>query len=156
MNYWLMKSEPGSFGIADLAKAPRKTTAWDGVRNFQVRNMLRDQIHKGDLAFFYHSSCAEPGIVGSMKVSRAGYPDITAFEPENHHFDPRSRPTNPLWYCVDVTLVTRFKNPVTLTELRRGHAALKNMLILRRGNRLSITPVTAKQWQYIFKLATDD
>ncbi|MGH8413912.1 MAG: EVE domain-containing protein [Gammaproteobacteria bacterium] len=154
MNYWLMKSDASSFGIDDLVKAPRKTTAWDGVRNFQVRNMLRDQMHKGDLAFFYHSSCAEPGIVGSMKVSREGYPDTTAFEPESHHFDPRSRSDNPLWYCVDVTLVKRFKQTFTLTELRR-HAALKDMLILRRGNRLSITPVTAKQWQTILKHAAD-
>ncbi|MGA9852566.1 MAG: EVE domain-containing protein [Gammaproteobacteria bacterium] len=154
MNYWLMKSEPSSFGIDDLAKAPRKTTAWDGVRNFQVRNMLRDQMRKGDLAFFYHSSCAEPGIVGSMKVSREGYPDTTAFEPENHHFDPRSRPGNPLWYCVDMALVKRFKQLVTLAQLHR-HAELADMLILRRGNRLSITPVTAKQWQYILKLAAD-
>ncbi|MGB9430007.1 MAG: EVE domain-containing protein [Gammaproteobacteria bacterium] len=154
MNYWLMKSEPGSFGIDDLAKAPRKTTHWDGVRNFQVRNMLRDQLRKGDLAFFYHSSCAVPGIVGTMKVSRAGYPDSTAFEPENHHFDPRSSPANPIWYCVDVTLVKRFKRPVTLSELHR-HSALKNMLILRRGNRLSVTPVTAKHWQYVIKLAAD-
>ena len=154
MNYWLMKSEPDAFSIEALARMPRKTAHWDGVRNFQVRNMLRDQMRKGDLAFFYHSSCAVPGIVGSMKVSRAGYADFTAFVPENPHFDPRSRPEKPLWYMVDVTLVRRFPHPITLTELRH-HAVLKNMLILRRGNRLSITPVTAKQWHFILKLAAD-
>ncbi|MGH8399333.1 MAG: EVE domain-containing protein [Gammaproteobacteria bacterium] len=154
MKYWLMKSDASSFGIDDLAKSPRKSTAWDGVRNFQVRNMLRDQIRKGDLAFFYHSSCAEPGIVGNMKVTREGYPDLTAFDPEDHHYDPRSRPENPLWYCIDVTLVRRFRQTFTLTELRR-HAALKDMLILRRGNRLSITPVTTKQWQTILKHIAD-
>jgi len=152
VNYWLMKSEPSAFGIDALASTPRKTTAWDGVRNFQVRNLLRDQIHKGDLAFFYHSGCVEPGIAGIMKVSCAGHPDSTAFEPENPHFDPRSTPAKPLWYAVDMTLVKRFKKLVTLTEMRR-HAALKDMLILRRGNRLSITPVTAKHWHYILKLA---
>jgi predicted RNA-binding protein with PUA-like domain len=154
VNHWLMKSEPGTFGIDDLARATRKTTTWDGVRNFQVRNMLRDQMRKGDLAFFYHSSCAEPGIAGIMKVSRAGYPDSTAFEPKNPHFDARSTPADPLWYAVDMTLVKRFKLPVTLTELRR-HAALKDMLLLRRGNRLSIIPVSTKHWHYILKLTVD-
>ena len=152
MKYWLMKSEPSSFGIDDLAKARRRTAVWDGVRNFQVRNMLRDQMRRGDRAFFYHSSCEVPGIAGIMQVSRSGYVDATAFNPEDHHFDPRSTPEKPLWYCVDVTLVERFKRPVTLTELHR-HTALKDLLILRRGSRLSITPVTAKHWQYILKLA---
>ncbi|HVA55213.1 MAG TPA: EVE domain-containing protein [Gammaproteobacteria bacterium] len=153
MNYWLMKSEPSTFGIEDLANAPRKSTTWNGIRNYQVRNMLRDQMHKGDLAFFYHSSCAAPGIAGIMKVSCAAYPDSTAFEPENPLFDPRSTPTKPRWYAVDMMLVERFKQPITLTELRR-HAALDAMLILRRGNRLSITPVSAKQWFHILKLIT--
>lgn len=152
MNYWLMKSEPSSFSIDDLAKAPRRTTVWDGVRNFQVRNMLRDQIKQNDLAFFYHSGNNEPGIAGTVKVSRSGYVDASAFDPKDHHFDPRSTEEKPLWYCVDVTLAERFKRIATLSELRR-HAALKDMLILRRGNRLSITPVSAKHWQYILKLA---
>jgi len=153
LNYWLMKSEPSTFGIDDLANAPRKSTAWDGIRNYQVRNMLRDQIRKGDLAFFYHSSCAAPGITGIMKVSREAYPDSTAFEPRNPHFDPHGTPAKPRWYAVDMTLVERFKQPITLTELRR-HAALDDMLILHRGNRLSITPVSAKQWFHILKLVT--
>lgn len=152
MNYWLMKSEPSSFSVDDLARAPRRTTVWDGVRNFQVRNMLRDRINKGDLAFFYHSGAGAPGIAGSMRVSRSGYVDASAFDPQDHHFDPRSTPQKPLWYCVDVTLVKRFRRLVTLAELRR-HPMLKDMLILRRGNRLSITPVSAKHWQYILKLA---
>ena len=151
MNYWLMKSEPASFSIDDLARAPRRTTVWDGVRNFQVRNMLRDRISKGDLAFLYHSGDSAPGIAGIMKVSCNGYVDTSAFDPQDHHFDPRSTPQNPLWYCVNVSLVQRFKRTITLSELRR-HTALKDMLILRRGNRLSITPVSAKHWQYILKL----
>lgn len=152
MNYWLMKSEPSSFNIDDLARAPRRTTVWDGVRNFQVRNMLRDQISRGDSAFFYHSGADEPGIVGTMKVSRGGYVDASAFDRKDPHFDPRSTSEKPLWYCVDVTLVERFKHTVTLAELHR-HAALQDLLILRRGNRLSITPVSAKHWHYILKLA---
>ena len=147
-----MKSEASSFSVADLAAARRRTTVWDGVRNFQVRNMLRDQIHKGDLAFFYHSGGNAPGIAGIMRVSRGGYVDTSAFDPQDHHFDPRSTLQKPLWYCVNVTLVRRFKRIVTLSQLRR-HAALKDMLILRRGNRLSITPVSAKHWHYIVKLA---
>jgi len=152
MNYWLMKSEPTSFSIDDLAKAPRRTTVWDGVRNFQVRNMLRDQFRKGDRAFFYHSGCAIPGIAGIVKVSRTGYVDRSTFNPKDHHFDPRSTPEKPLWYCVDVTLVRRFSELITLASLHR-HATLKDMLILRRGNRLSITPVNARHWQIILKLA---
>lgn len=153
MNYWLMKSEPTSFSIGDLAKAPRRTTVWDGVRNFQVRNMLRDEMHKGDLAFFYHSGCAQPGIAGIVRVSRTGYVDRSAFNPKDHHFDPRSTPEKPLWYCVDVTLVRRFDELLTLVCLHR-QAVLRDMLILRRGNRLSVTPVSAKHWQIILKLAT--
>lgn len=153
MNYWLVKTDPDSFNINDLARSPRKTTAWDGVRNFQARNMLRDEMHKGDQAFFYHSNCAQPGIVGTVKISRNGYVDVTAFDSRDHHFDPRSTPEKPLWYCVDVTLLQRFPKPVTLADLRR-QAALGNLMILRRGNRLSITPVTPKHWQYILRLAT--
>ena len=147
-----MKSEPQAFSIDDLAHAPRQTAPWDGVRNYQARNMLRDRMRRGDLAFFYHSSCAVPGIVGIVKISRAGYPDPTAFDPENPHFDPRSSPEKPLWYCVNVTLVRRLRTPVTLAELRR-HPTLKDLLILRRGNRLSITPVSAEHWSLILKLA---
>ncbi|HET7922530.1 MAG TPA: EVE domain-containing protein [Gammaproteobacteria bacterium] len=155
MQYWLMKSEPETFGIAHLARAARRTSTWDGVRNFQVRNMLRDQMRVGDLAFFYHSSCAVPGIAGIMKISRAGYPDHTARDPRNHHYDPRSSEQNPIWYMVDVTLVEQFKRTVTLVEMR-ADPALSGMLLLRPGNRLSITPVTAKHWRHILKRAARD
>ena len=150
MQYWLMKSEPEVFGIEHLARAKRQTSAWDGVRNYQVRNMLRDEMQVGDLAFFYHSSCAVPGIAGIMKISRAGYPDHTALDPENHHYDPRSTREKPVWYMVDVTLMERFARPLTLAELR-ADPALEGMLLLRPGNRLSITPVTAKHWKHILK-----
>ncbi|MGH3627996.1 MAG: EVE domain-containing protein [Sciscionella sp.] len=153
MNYWLMKSEPEVFGIEHLARAKRQTSAWDGVRNYQVRNMLRDAMQVGDRAFFYHSSCAVPGIAGVMKISRAGYPDHTAFDPENHHYDPRSTREKPVWYMVDVTLVERFKRTIALPELR-ADPALEGMLLLRPGNRLSITPVTAKHWRHVLKLAS--
>lgn len=153
MNYWLMKSEPEVFGIEHLARAKRRTSGWDGVRNYQVRNMLRDEMRVGDLAFFYHSSCAVPGITGVMKISRAGYPDHTALDPENHHYDPRSTREKPIWYMVDVTLVQRFKHTITLAELRVDRA-LEGMLILRPGNRLSITPVAAKHWRHILKNAS--
>jgi len=153
MKYWLMKTEPGTFGIDDLAKAPGKTTAWDGVRNYQARNMLRDEMQKGDLAFLYHSSCEVPGIYGTLKIARAGYPDATAFDRRHAHYDPDSDRENPRWYVVDVKLDERWSKPVTLEELKR-HAAggLKEMLVLRRGNRLSITPVTKSEWEFIATL----
>jgi predicted RNA-binding protein with PUA-like domain len=149
MNYWLMKSEPDTFSIDSLAKARAKTAAWDGVRNFQARNFLRDQMKKGDLAFFYHSSCAEPGIVGTVRVVREGYPDHTAFEVGHEHYDPESDPQQPRWYMVDVKLERKFARIITLEELRTHAARLKQMLLLKRGNRLSITPVTKDEWQFI-------
>ena len=150
MNYWLMKSEPETFSIDSLAAAPRKTAAWDGVRNFQARNFLRDQMKKGDLAFFYHSSCATPGIVGIVSVVREAYPDHTAFERKHEHYDPESDPQQPRWYMVDVKLERKLARIITLEELRQ-HAvgALKHMVLLKRGNRLSITPVTKDEWQFI-------
>jgi predicted RNA-binding protein with PUA-like domain len=153
MNYWLLKSEPDTFSIEDLAALPKKTTAWDGVRNYQARNMLRDSIKKGDSAFFYHSSCAVPGIAGIVGVARAGYPDATAFDPKHHHFDAESDSNDPRWYVVDVKLVRKFSRIITLDELRK-HAgdALEELLILRRGNRLSVTPVAKKDWDFILAL----
>jgi predicted RNA-binding protein with PUA-like domain len=154
MSYWLLKSEPDSFSIEDLARAPAKTTAWDGVRNFQARNMLRDEVKKGDQAFFYHSSCEIPGIVGIVTVVRAGYPDPTAFKRGHHHYDSGSDPANPRWFMVDVRLDRRFARVITLDELRAyAHGPLKDMLLLRRGNRLSVTPVTKSEWQFIVGLA---
>ncbi len=152
MNYWLMKSEPATFGVDHLAKAPRRRTHWDGVRNYQVRNMLRDQMKKGDLAFFYHSSCEVPGIYGVIRIAREGYPDPSAFDPENAHYDPKSDPANPTWYVVDVELVRRLRAPITLETLKRNARALGDLLVLRRGNRLSITPVTAAQWRKVLAL----
>jgi predicted RNA-binding protein with PUA-like domain len=152
MNYWLMKSEPDVFGIAHLAKSPKRTASWTGVRNYQVRNLLRDDFQKKDLAFFYHSSCPEPGVYGVMEVSSAAHADATQFDPEDEHHDPKSTRESPRWYAVDVTLKETFKHPVSLQELR-GSAALKTLQILRRGNRLSITSVTPKEWEAILKLA---
>lgn len=154
MNHWLMKSEPSTFGIDDLAKARNKTTGWDGVRNFQARNSLRDGMKKGDLAFFYHSSCEVPGIAGIVKVVREGYPDPTAFIKADDHYDPDSDPDNPRWYSVDVKLEKKFSRIVTLEELRKHeNGKLKNMIVLKRGNRLSITPVTQSQFEFIASLA---
>jgi predicted RNA-binding protein with PUA-like domain len=153
MSYWLMKSEPSTFSIEDLGRAKNRTTAWDGVRNYQARNFLRDQMKKGDLAFFYHSSCEVPGIAGIVKVMREGYPDRTAFEPKDDHYDPDSDPQNPRWYVVDVQLQTKFDDIITLEALRaHSKGSLKDMLLLKRGNRLSITPLTKQEWTFINSL----
>jgi len=153
MNHWLMKSEPDSFSIDALAAAPARTTSWDGVRNFQARNYLRDEMKKGDLAFFYHSSCAVPGIAGIVKVVRTGYPDPTAFDASHHHYDADSDRANPRWYMVDIKLVRKLKRIITLDELRTHTGGkLKNMMLLKRGNRLSITPVALSEWTFIESL----
>ena len=153
MNHWLFKSEPDTFGIDSLAKAPKQTSAWDGVRNYQARNMLRDSIKKGDLAFFYHSSCEVPGIAGIVSISRGGYPDVTAFDPKHHHYDAESQQDAPRWFVVDVKLVRKLRRVITLDELR-AHAdkKLKDFVLLRRGNRLSVMPVTDKDWDFILTL----
>ena len=153
MHYWLMKTEPSVFGIDHLAKAPRKTTGWDGVRNYQVRNMLRDEMKKGDEAFLYHSSTDVVGIAGIVEIVKEGYPDATAFEKGHHHFDADSDPDEPRWYMVDVRLKRKFSRIITLDELR-AHAKkeLREMLLLRRGNRLSITPVSDAEWRFILTL----
>jgi predicted RNA-binding protein with PUA-like domain len=153
MNHWLVKSEPDTFSIDDLAALSRQTTAWDGVRNYQARNMLRDSIKKGDSAFFYHSSCALPGIAGIVKVTRGGYPDETALDPRHPHHDPGSVPDDPRWYVVDVKLERRFDRIITLDELKRhAHRELSDFVLLRRGNRLSVMPVTAREWKFILAL----
>ena len=150
MQFWLLKTEPDSFGIDDLERAPRKTTAWDGVRNYQARNMLRDQMQRGDQAFLYHSSCETPGITGIVEVVKPGYPDATAFDRKHHHHDPDSDPKSPRWYLVDVKLIRRLPRVITLGELR-AHAQkeLSGMVLLRSGNRLSVTPVTVEHWKFI-------
>ena len=151
MRYWLMKTEPGEFGIDDLAKRPRKTEPWDGVRNYQARNMMRDEMKKGDRVFVYHSNCEAPGIVGIARVVREGYPDPTAFDPEDRHYDPKSDPDNPRWYLVDVKFERKLRRTIPLTELK-AQAALEGMALVRRGNRLSVMPVSEREWEYILSL----
>lgn len=152
MKYWLMKSEPDEFGIDDLKKVGKKGAHWDGVRNYQARNFMRDDMKKGDLAFFYHSNTKIPGIVGVMEISREAYPDHTAFDPDDKHYDPKSDPDKPRWYMVNVTFKEKFKDTVSLQELREN-PAIEEMLILRKGNRLSITPVTAQEWKAVMSMA---
>lgn len=151
-NYWLLKTEPTTFSFDDLWKAPRRTTSWDGVRNFQARNMLRDQIKEGDLAFIYHSSTDPTGIVGIAEVVRSGYPDATAFDPKDSHYDPKSKKDAPSWYMVDVKAVEKFPEIVTLERLR-GIKGLEGMVLLRKGSRLSVQPVAASEWDTIVRAA---
>ena len=152
MKYWLFKSEPGSFSVDDLAAAPKKTTHWEGVRNFQARNFLRDDVARGDLVFFYHSNARPSGIAGICEVTRAGYPDHTAVDPDSKYFDPRAAKDNPIWYMVDVRLRQRFSEVIPLEKLKRM-PGLETMMVCRRGSRLSIQPVAADEWQVIVKLA---
>jgi len=153
LKHWLLKSEPLVYGLDHLRTAPKKTTAWDGVRNYQARNLLRDEVQKGDEAFLYHSSCAEPGIVGIVRVVRAGYPDHTALDPRHAHHDPASTTDNPRWYMVDVRLVRALKRIITLDELRpHQQTKLKDMALLRTGNRLSVMPVSDAHWRFILSL----
>jgi predicted RNA-binding protein with PUA-like domain len=151
MKYWLMKSEPDVFGIDDLKNAPGKTEPWDGVRNYQARNMMRNEMKPGDLAFFYHSNCKEPGIAGIMKIVREAYPDSTAYDPDAMYYDPKSDPDKPRWYRVDVRYVRKLKRVITLSELK-VHPELTDLPLLRRGNRLSIMPVSRQQWECILTL----
>ena len=151
MAYWLMKSEPDEFSIDDLARARGQTTPWFGVRNYQARNFMRDQMHVGDRAFFYHSSCPEPGIAGIVEVVASAHPDATQFDPESPYYDAKSTRASPRWLNVDVKLVEKTRL-VALAELR-AQPALADMVILRRGNRLSITPVTPSEWKAVVALA---
>ena len=153
MNYWLLKTEPSTFSMDDLWNAPRRTTSWDGVRNYQARNMIRDQMKPGDLVFIYHSSAVPTGIAGVAEVTRAGYPDETAFDREDSHFDPKSARDKPTWYVVDVKAVKRFDRIVTLDELRRMKG-LDKMVLLKKGSRLSVQPVSAAEWEIINRAAT--
>jgi predicted RNA-binding protein with PUA-like domain len=153
MNHWLMKTEPSTFGVDDLAKKPKKTAMWDGVRNYQARNMLRDDFRKGDLAFIYHSSTDVTGVAGIAQVVRTAYPDPTQFDRRSDHYDAGSKREDPRWFVVDVQLKRRLKRVITLDELR-AHAggALDGMLLLKRGNRLSITPISEAHWDFILSL----
>ncbi|MES1190236.1 MAG: EVE domain-containing protein [Steroidobacter sp.] len=153
MRYWLLKSEPDVFSIDDLSRAPKQTSGWDGVRNYQVRNFMRDQMNVGDQGFFYHSSCAQPGIAGIVSISSAAYPDPTQFDRKHDHYDAASTRDNPRWLMMDVKLLRKFKRVITLEELRQHETReLQQLLVLKRGNRLSITPVTASEWRYIISL----
>lgn len=151
MQYWLMKSEPDAFSIDSLAEMPGQTEHWDGVRNYQARNMMRDAMKSGDQVFFYHSNCDEPGIVGIAEICREAYPDFTAFDPEHKYFDPKSHPDKPSWFMVDVRFVRKLKRTISLKELK-DHPALTGLTLLRKGNRLSIMPISAEEWSYITAL----
>ncbi len=146
--FWLMKSEPSCFSFADLQARPEGAEHWDGVRNFQARNFLRDEIKVGDGVLFYHSNIPEPAIVGVARVVRAGYPDFTARDPENEHFDPRATDAAPLWYMVDVQAVAALPHPLT-RQMLMAHPFLRSMAVLRRGNRLSVQEVTAEEWRIV-------
>jgi predicted RNA-binding protein with PUA-like domain len=151
MHFWLMKSEPDEFSIDDLAAASRQSTAWFGVRNYQARNFMRDRMRVGDRAFFYHSSCPEPGIAGICEVSAPAYPDATQFDRKSPYYDPKSKPEAPRWVNVDVKFVAKTRL-LSLAELR-AHPELAHLRTLQRGNRLSITRVDPAEWAFILKLA---
>ncbi len=152
VNYWLMKSEPNTYSIDDLAKEKTKTTCWEGVRNYQARNMLRDQVKKGDLVLFYHSSANPAGVAGIAKVVKESYPDFTAFDSKSKYYDPKSDQGNPRWFMVDVKLVKKFKQLISIDELREI-AALKKM-VLFNNSRLSVQPVTENEFETIKALGT--
>ena len=153
MAYWLMKSEPEEFSIDDLESMPNQTEHWDGVRNYQARNFMRDKMRIGDQVFFYHSNCAETGIVGIMTVDSESYPDHTAFDPNDKHFDPKSDPDNPRWFMVNIKLARKFPRTVTLKELKTyTDSSLSDFVLLRRGNRLSVMPVENAHWDFILSI----
>jgi predicted RNA-binding protein with PUA-like domain len=146
-----MKSEPEEFSIDTLKKIPNQTEPWDGIRNYQARNFIRDEMKPGDLAFFYHSNCEQPGIVGIMKIASKPRPDHTAFDLQDKHYDPKSDPDNPRWFLVDVKFKRKFKRVISLSELRE-QIRLQDFKLLQKGNRLSVMPVTKKEWEYILSL----
>lgn len=149
--YWLLKSEPHCFSLDDLKRSPGGVAPWDGVRNFQARNLLRDELAVGDGVLFYHSNIPEPAIVGLAEVVRGGYPDITACDPHSEHFDPRASAENPIWYMVDVRYRAHLPRPLTRDDLRR-HPLLAGMAVLQKGNRLSVQPVTEQEWRAVLAL----
>ena|SRR3990167_2604036 len=151
MRYWLLKSEPSCFSIDDLQQSPNQTTHWDGVRNYQARNYLRDQMQPGDAAFFYHSNCKTPGITGIVKIISNAYPDYTAFDPNSEHPDLSSNPDNPRWFMVDVQFVEKFENIISLAELKQ-HPELHQLALLKKGNRLSVSTISEQAWNYIMSI----
>ena len=154
MKYWLLKSEPDVFSLEDLKNCPNQTEPWDGIRNYQARNLMRDEMQVGDQAFFYHSRQAEPAIVGTVRVVREAYPDHTSWDPSSKYFDEKSSAENPRWLMVDVQFESEFSLPVTLKELR-SVPELKEMFLLRKGMRLSVQPVTEAEFQLILSIAND-
>ncbi|MDF9390995.1 MULTISPECIES: EVE domain-containing protein [Methylococcus] len=151
MRYWLMKTEPGEFGIDDLAARPTQTEPWDGVRNYQARNMMRDEMKVGDGVLFYHSNCDVPGVVGIAEIAREAYPDFTAFDPDHKHYDPASKPEAPRWFMVDVRFVRKLRRTIALSELR-NRSELEGLPLVRKANRLSVMPVSPDQWNFILSL----
>lgn len=151
MRYWLMKSEPDEFGIDDLAKRPGKTEPWTGVRNYQARNFMRE-MRQGDLVFFYHSSCAVPGIAGIAEVSREAFADPTQFDSESDYYDPASKADSPRWHCVQVRFKRKLSRVITLTEIKAQARRLDGMTLLRPGSRLSVMPVDKAHWRYLCTL----
>ncbi len=149
--YWLVKSEPGSFSIEDLKKSKKQTTYWDGVRNYQARNFLRDEMKKGDGVLFYYSNTDPNAVVGVCEVVKEGYPDHTQFDPESRHYFPSADPSKPVWFMVDIKFVKELPNPVTLSEIR-ANFKLKNMKLIQKGNRLSVMPVAKEEWDEILKM----
>lgn len=150
MNYWLLKTEPAVFGMDHLERRPNRTERWDGVRNYEARNFLR-AMRPGDRAFLYHSNCAQPGIAGIVRIARTAYPDLTACDRRSPYFDPKSDPARPRWFCVGVTLERRLQREIGLAELK-GEAALAGFRLLKRGNRLSVLPVSTAQWRHILAM----
>ena len=153
MNYWLVKSEPDAYSIDDLANEPEQTTCWHGVRNYQARNMMRDEMKLGDRVLFYHSNAKPPAVVGVAKVAREAYADHTSWDPQSDYFDPKSSAENPRWFMVDLTFEQKFPRAIPLEELRTV-SALKKMELLRTGSRLSVQPVRKSEFDAILKLAT--
>ena len=149
MNYWLMKSEPDAFSIDDLKSRPKRTEPWDGVRNYQARNFMRDAMTVGDQVFFYHSNCKVPGIVGIAEVASKPYPDPTQFDPDSKYYDPKSDPDEPRWILIDVKYKRHLKRVLSLAEIKDHAEALGDFALTRKGNRLSIMPVAAEQWDYL-------
>ena len=149
MAYWLMKSEPDAYSIDDLKRDRREP--WDGIRNYQARNMMRDTMKVGDEVFFYHSNCKQPGVVGIAKIASAPYPDVTQFDKKSKYFDAKSDPENPRWILVDVAFVKKLSRTITLTEIK-AEKSLQDMILTRKGNRLSIMPVERKHWYKIRRL----
>jgi predicted RNA-binding protein with PUA-like domain len=149
--HWLFKTEPSVFGIEDLKKSPKQTTCWEGVRNYQARNLLRDEIRKGDRVLFYHSRVEPMAVVGTAEVVRPGYPDDTQFDPKSRYHDPKADPESPRWYMVDIRLEKVFRRPVALREMREAKG-LEKMMLLQKGSRLSIQPVTPEEFRIVVRM----